>query len=373
MYATRRVFASLGVSLLAACSAGDLLQPSSPESPPNQKLASNNGAQFVTVMTRNLYVGTDLDPLVAALATPDPTDDFPALLAAVETVPLTAFPLRVEALADEVAKAHPHVLGLQEVSQIDVDLNPVGVPLVIHQDFLATLQAALAARGLNYVVAASIENINAVPVPFISLVDFDVLLVDADRVSVQSGGGQTFQVNLGQVAPNVVIKRGWVAATATIGGNPYTFASTHLESGPAFAGLRAVQVGELLSTLGTASPAVLIGDLNDTPGSPMYQLVTGGGFTDAWRALRPGVTGLTCCHVADLSDKHGPFDERIDYVFTRGFDHVNQDVLGKVTIVGDNPSDRLAGPEFLIWPSDHAGLVADLLRPPGGAELSTLP
>lgn len=81
---------------------------------------------------------------------------------------LTAFPLRAEALADEVAKARPHVLGLQEVSQIDVDLNPVGVPLVIHQDFIAILQAALAARGLNYVVAASIENINAVPVRLVA-------------------------------------------------------------------------------------------------------------------------------------------------------------------------------------------------------------
>jgi endonuclease/exonuclease/phosphatase family metal-dependent hydrolase len=371
MKATWRVFAPLGVCLLAACSTGDLLQPSNPESAPNLKLVSNRRAQFITVMSRNLYVGADLDAVITALISPDPSDDFPALLTAVATVQLTAYPLRAEVIADEVAKAHPHVIGLQEVSQIDVDLTPVGVPAVIHQDFLAILQAALAARGLNYTVAATVQNITAVPVPFISLVDFDVLLVDAERVSVQSAVGQNFQVNLGPVAPGVVIQRGWVAATATVAGNQYTFASTHLESGtfPGFDQLRAVQVAELLGTIGTGSPAVLMGDLNDLPGSPMYEVVTGAGFTDVWRALRPGATGNTCCHLKDLSDKHGRFDQRIDYVFTRGFDHVNKDVLGQVTLVGDTPSDRLEGPEFLIWPSDHAGVIADLLLP-GGAELA---
>jgi hypothetical protein len=97
----------------------------------------------------DLYVGADLDAVITALISPDPSDDFPALLTAVATVQLTAYPLRAEVIADEVAKAHPHVIGLQEVSQIDVDLTPVGVPAVIHQDFLAILQAALAARGLN--------------------------------------------------------------------------------------------------------------------------------------------------------------------------------------------------------------------------------
>ncbi len=375
MKATWRGFASLGACLLAACSAGDLLQPSNPETQPDQKLVSNQGAQFVTVMTRNLYVGTDLDAVITALISPDPSDDFPALLAAIATLELTAFPLRAEALADEVARTRPHALGLQEVSEIDVDLTPLGIPVVIHQDFLAILQAALATRGLDYAVAATVQNIEAVPVPFISLVDSDVLLVDADRVSVQSAVGQSFQANLGPVAPGVVLKRGWVAITATVGGDLYTFASTHLESGsfPGFSQLRALQVAELVSTLGTGSPAVLMGDLNDTPGSLMYQVVTGAGFTDVWRALRPGVTGNSCCHLKDLSDRHGPFDQRIDYAFARGFDHVNREVLGQVTLVGDTPSDRLEGPEFRIWPSDHVGLVADLLLPAGGAELSALP
>jgi len=97
----------------------------------------------------------------------------------------------------------------------------------------------------------------------------------------------------------------------------------------------------------------------------MYQVLIGAGFTDVWRELRPGVVGNTCCHLKDLSNSRALFDQRIDYVFTRGFEYANRDVMGHLTLLGDRPSDRIAGPEFRIWPSDHAGIVADLLLPAG--------
>jgi len=40
-------------------------------------------------------------------------------------------------------------------------------------------------------------------------------------------------------------------------------------------------------------------------------------------------------------------------------------VLGRITRFNLQPSDRIAGPEGLIWLSDHAGLVASLLFPRG--------
>ena len=85
-------------------------------------------------------------------------------------------------------------------------------------DFLAMLQAKLAARGLNYALAAQVQNITAVPFPGISLVDHDAMLVDADRVTVASAGGQNFAINVGVVAPGVELKRGWVWARTTIDG-----------------------------------------------------------------------------------------------------------------------------------------------------------
>jgi len=321
----------------------------------------------ISVMTQNLYVGADVDLVIRALGTADPADDFPALLFAIETVGKTDFPARAAAIADQIARARPHAVGLQEVSQIDIDLTPLGVPAVVHQDFLAIVQAELAARGLHYVVAGTSNNVSVNLVSgLVRLVDHDVLLVDADRVTINASSGQDFSVNLGPVAPGVDLIRGWVWARTTVDGQSVTFASAHTEANLAGAPpglleqIRAAQVGEMVATLASSDRVVLMGDLNDTPGSPMYAVLASSGFTDSWRALRPGVDGLTCCHVADLSDQVARFDQRIDYVWTRGFARDDGKVKGSVDRFGNVPSDRLPGPAYLVWPSDHAGLVASL-------------
>jgi hypothetical protein len=61
--------------------------------------------------------------------------------------------------------------------------------------------------------------------------------------------------------------------------------------------------------------------------------------------------------VADLSDAIADFDQRIDYVFTRGFAQGGK-LFGQIDRFGEVPADQLAGPASRIWPSDHAGLVA---------------
>ena len=320
------------------------------------------GARAITVMTQNLYVGADVDLVIGALASLDPTDDIPALLFAIQTLGKTDFPVRAGAIADEIARVRPHAVGLQEVSVIDINLPPFGV--FIHLDFLAILQAELAARGLNYTVAAQVQNTNAAPLPGISLVDFDALLVDPDRVSITSAGGQNFAANVGLVAPGVTLIRGWVWARTMIGDQSYTFASAHTEANLAGAPtglleqIRAAQVGEMVASLGSSDRVVLMGDLNDTPGSPMYQVMAAAGFTDVWAALRPGVVGLTCCHLADLSNRVAAFTQRIDYVLTRGLDASQGRLFGKIDRFGDVPADRVAGPAYRIWPSDHVGMVA---------------
>ena len=327
---------------------------------------SQNGAPAITVMTQNLYVGADVDLVIGALRTPDPQDDLAALLFAIETLGKTAFPARAEAIADEIARTRPHAVGLQEVSVINIDLRPLGAPIVINLDFLAILQAALTKRGLNYRLAAEVQNIVAVPLPgMVSLVDNDALLVDGDRVSIRTAGGQNFAANVGVVAPGIELKRGWVWARVTIGGQPYTIVSLHAEAnlaGASLGGLRAVQLGQAVGSVASDDRVIMMGDFNDTPGSLMYQVVMGAGFTDTWAALRSGEVGNTCCHVADLSDPVASFSQRIDYVFTRGPGRRRADVSGQIERFGAVPADRVAGPAYPIWPSDHAGLVATLQR-----------
>jgi endonuclease/exonuclease/phosphatase family metal-dependent hydrolase len=351
----------MGSGLAAGCSESAVVEP------PDQAVSTatvpphSNAAAKLGVITRNLYVGTNVDAVIAALRTEnDPDDDFPALVTAIETLGRTDFEARIAAIADEIAKAHPHAVGLQEVSKIDLTIPGL---VDLHQDFLPMLLAALKERRVEeYDVAAQVKNIEAAPFPGVSLVDFDVLLVDTSRVDVGATTERNFAVNLGTVATGVVLKRGWVTARVTIDGTELILASTHLESGniPELVGLRAIQADELVRSLGTATPVVLMGDLNDAPGSPMYQVLVGAGFIDVWRELRPGVVGNTCCHLDDLSNKLPDLEQRIDYIFARGLERSHAGLLGQVERLGEVPADRIAGPVSQIWPSDHAGLFAEM-------------
>lgn len=348
-------------ALVVGCADRD---PTAPLLPDLRVTAGSAAARDITVMAQNLYVGADVDVVIRALLTPSPDDDLPALLNAIETLGRTDFPARAEAIADEIARARPHAVGLQEVSDIDIDLTPLGLQIVVNLDFLALLQDALARRNLHYIVAAQVQNVEvAVVGGLVRLADSDALLVDADRVTVTAADGKTFDFNVGPVGP-IELKRGWVWARVTIGTEPYMLVSTHAEAdlaGASLSGLRALQFGEIVQFVAGDERVIMMGDFNDTPGSPMYQVLQGAGFTYTWAALHPGARGHTCCHVADLSDRVADFSKRIDYVVARGLGvRDGQKLQGQIDRFGEVPSDRVAGPAYLIWPSDHTGLIAAL-------------
>src|SRR3954468_15544897 len=110
----------------------------------------------VTALTRNLYLGADLGKLVAI----DSPDQIPAAMAPIYAgVLATDFPARAKLLADEIVAAAPDLIGLQEVSlfrkQTPSDWKQGDPPNAtdVMLDFLATLQAELAARGAVYQTA----------------------------------------------------------------------------------------------------------------------------------------------------------------------------------------------------------------------------
>jgi len=318
----------------------------------------------VTVLTLNMYPGTNLDLVVAALASPDPTDDGPALGLAIQTLLETDYFARAGLLADEIARVRPHAVGLQEVSTFDIAAEVAGQPIQI--DFLPILETALAARGLRYIEAGVGTNYSLTPVTGVSYGQGDALLVDADRVTVTSAAHHIFGDNIGEVAPGIELRQGWSVADAVVAGRRIIFASTHLEAnlaGNSLSGLRALQAAELVGSLPAGVPAIVMGDLNDEPGSLTYQVLTGAGMVDVWRALRPGVAGYTCCHDDDLGNPVARFDQQIDYIFARGFGTGPAGLQGKISLFGDQPSERVAGPVHPLWPSDHAGLSATMLTP----------
>jgi endonuclease/exonuclease/phosphatase (EEP) superfamily protein YafD len=120
-------------------------------------------------------------------------------------------------------------------------------------------------------------------------------------------------------------------------------------------------MAELMELLGSTAPMVLMGDLNDVPGSDTYQVLQGAGFTDLWNVLGNG-DGNTCCHNSTLDA--GSMVKRIDYVMARGelqLDHAT----ARIERFGLADAERITTPQGRsIWPSDHAGLVAAIpLRP----------
>ncbi|MFG2296286.1 endonuclease/exonuclease/phosphatase family protein [Streptomyces sp. NPDC048603] len=333
------------------------------------------------VLTRNLYLGGDLAPVLAATG---PQSLVAAVTAVFANVRATNFPERAEALADEIADSDPHLVGLQE-AVLWRSQTPAGPGPATHveYDFLEILLDRLAARGKHYAAVAAItvgsdfEAPRSTPTGLqdVRLTDRDVLLARTDlpaRVfSVANAQAARFQAHVpvcrptfGCVPPaNVPIRveRGWVAADATVRGRTARVVSTHLE--PLSRTVQEAQAGELLAgPLNTALPTVLLGDLNSAAGgvgaqpetdTQSYDRLLAAGFTDAWRARRGRDSGFTCCQAPDLRNSTSGLTQRIDYVLFRG------DITALTSRrVGHEPADRTPSG---LWPSDHAG-VSSVLR-----------
>ena len=357
-----RLLPLLALAALAACGKDN---PLAPQSDIALNASAGHGDRSVSVMTRNLYIGTDVDAAMAALATPDPNDDLPALMVALQTLQHTDFATRIEAIADEIARNRPDVVGLQEVYDLYVTpawLGLPGDPIEIH--FLPALQAALAAEHVRYRVAAADTTTDAsIAGGAVHIVDHDVLLVNERTVTLTGAPSDAvYAANIGTVAEGITLLRGYLARRATVDGVPLLLVNTHLESGddPQIAGLRALQAGELATFIGAEPRVVLTGDFNDVPTSMMYGVLASAQLTDTWAALRPRDPGFSCCQAPDLSNRRSQLDQRIDMIWTRGFARPSGKLEGTVELVSAQPIARVRGAFGLIWPSDHAGVLATL-------------
>lgn len=284
----------------------------------------------------------------------------------------TDFPSRAEKLADEIAFTRPHLVGLQEVSryrrQVPADFQLNATEDVY--DFLAILLAALESRGLDYEVAAQVQNIDAeVPIVWpgspngladIRLTDYDVILARGDIGWDQSQGLNyiaKLPVNVG--GQPLLIPRGFTSVRATVGQRTFRFANTHLES---FSPLVQVpQAQQLIAMLaGEVLPTVVVGDLNseaDGSTTRTYGMMQDAGFADAWP---PRGNGDTCCHAPDLMSLPSHFDQRIDFILLRGdFGFGPGGIAGSTQswLTGVRPSERT---DSGLWPSDHAGIFTSL-------------
>ena len=338
---------------------------------------SDNGkGKVVNVMTRNLYLGADLGPVIAAET---PEQVVAASGAILRDVIANDFPTRAEGLADEILRTKPDLVGLQEVAFWQTTpITPAGTALTI--DYLDLLLDELN-RGPDRYEAVVVQNEFGTEVPADAngiendgpggeLADAEVLgkLLMRDVILARTSGGvHTWNASGGNfetllelpVGGEVVaVARGWTAVDVRVrGSGPFRFVNTHLEAFHPL--IRAAQAAELVAPGGPATgdlPVVLVGDLNsddDTVSGPdrlAYETLLAAGLVN-----RSTDDPLSCCLDSsllavgaggDVSD----FDHQVDHVMT---DDPSRITLERSEVTGLQPVNG-------FWNSDHAGVFSAL-------------
>jgi len=330
--------------------------------------------QGMVVLSRNLYIGASLAPILTA-TTPD--QFVAAVQGVLAGVAATNFPERAAALADEIAASRPHLVGLQEAFRLSLNGNTGAPPF---RDQLDDLVAALAARGADYYVAARVRNLNVtIPVPslgILQVVDHDVILARGDvqtwpttvpgcRVSLD-GCNYRALVPLATPLGTINIERGFVAVDAQWTDGMVRFVNTHLEVPELPVVVQAAQAAELIATLAVLPnyqplPVVIVGDLNSAPEDdpiviggqtivPPYHQFAQAGYFDMW-SVKPGdAPGVTCCQAGDLQNAESLLRKRIDVILSAV---APSDVHAR-RVGADAETKTPSG----LWPSDHAGVLA---------------
>jgi hypothetical protein len=340
-------------------------------------LASNKDRPLITFMTRNLYLGADPSPVFEAVGRGDRLDIIQATTSAWATVKATNFPERAKALADEIERSDPLLVGLQEVSlyrtgPFDSFFGNQTRATHVEFDYLDILRRELIERDLHYAPVAVTVNIDAENPGYtapgvlqdIRLTDHDVILARTDlldsklQLSNRQGGNfaNYASVPIGNTGQSIKLLRGWNSVDVTLHGQTFRFINSHLEQEGPFNEIQVAQGHEILQgPADTDLPVILAGDFNsraDRTGTPTYGNLIGAGFNDAWRATHPRDLGNTWGHDEDLRNTTADLTQRLDLVLFRD----NLCALD-ADVVGDELTDRTPSG---LWPSDHAGVVATL-------------
>jgi endonuclease/exonuclease/phosphatase family metal-dependent hydrolase len=304
----------------------------------------------VKVMTRNVYLGADLIPIAAA----PKGDAFEQAGGGLIDELRSGDPKgRMTAIADEIAKAEPDLVGLQEVSLYRTGPKSDGKPARhVLFDFLGLIRKELAKRGQHYTVAAKRYGLD---VEGPTNKNEDVRLTLGDVTLARKGVKVTHartgifkrQLNiaspqLGDVSPS----RSWNALDASVRGARLHFVNAHLEAYDQ--ATRLGQADELVAgALKSTLPTVLVGDLNSGPrladpgDRPPYDAIAKAGF-------KPRRSAKDSCCFKDLA-KNAGWDHNVDWIMTKpGLKLISSTLTGRERTKSG------------VHPSDHGGVVSVL-------------
>jgi endonuclease/exonuclease/phosphatase family metal-dependent hydrolase len=345
----------------------------------------------VTVMTQNLYQGTEFANFAALQGTtPTFEEALFATSADYATYEATRFKDRAKQIAGEIAQNGPALVGLQEVATWHKGAfnpaHPFALPVPVTEDFTKELVAALAADGKHYAVASRHDNNFTLAFPIftptftcciaVGMVESGVILARTDlssgQLTLSHPQSGTYNARIPTI-PNplfpsepFVFTNSWQSIDVKVPGKAFRFITTHLDALDPSGFVRGIQAKELLAgPAKTSLPVVVTGDMNSGPktepppyGPAAYDAFLEGGLSDTWTAAGLGPLPLTCCHLAfedRVNDPTAKYQagQEIDHVFTRGSFHVK----GEHLVGNEVPTPE---PNPFIWPSDHAGMVATL-------------
>ena len=338
-------------------------------------LSSGNGD--LRVMTYNVDEGTDFIEVQQAT---NPNQFLIAVGQTITQVRATQPRERMKAIARQIIDAEPALVSLQEMDQwssgpFDPVTSRCG-PMTLEFDMVQDLLDALAAQGAHYAVAVWQQQFAIPPIPGLILpssflcaavVNNVVLLARTDlkpsRFQWNNPQSGTYQHTLFFPTPvgTLSLPRAWVSVDAAFNGKVFRFIGTHLES--ADPALRRLQGVELRAGVGaTPLPIIVAMDSNaqaaPLPLDPAYVDFVAAGYQDAWAEIAPSSEGFTCCQSQLVNNVNSQLIQRIDLILTHG-----PITAQNIALFGTDPQAKTSTG---LWPSDHAGVAAQLVvKEPG--------
>ncbi len=306
----------------------------------------SQGEGDLRVMTYNVDEGTDYLEVTAARS---PTEFLIAVGQTITQVRATKPPQRMQAVADQITCG----------------------PVALEFDMLQELTNALAAKGAAYEVAAQVRQFAFPPVPglippgtfqCVQVINHNVILArsDLDPTKFKWGNAQSglfasaliFNTPLGPFPAS----RAWLSVDAEFNGRAFRFIGTHLES--ADPNIQRSQAAELRAVpANTSLPVVAAMDSNaqaaPPPQNTTYLDFIAAGWVDAWTKTNRNVLGLTCCQAQLDNNPVSQLYQRVDLILTLG-----NIVPQNIALFGIAQDSKTADG---LWPSDHAGVAAQLL------------
>ncbi len=300
--------------------------------------------QTLTVMTRNLYLGTNLLPLAAA----PPGQQFDqAVDRAIRSVEATQPSARMKLIAREIAAAHPDLVGLQEAT-IWADGPAGGSPTHVVADYLSVIMAELGRLHAGYRIVSRHLSLHLQARSSRQVVSF----TNGDAVLARTGvvvrnvkaADFAHQLKIPTAAlGTVTATRGWISLDALAHGAHVHFVNSHLEAYST--SVRLDQAKELVAgPLRSRLDTILVGDLNSSANLPKpadrppFIAIRSARFKDE-RTSQPN-----CCFNDDL--RTGRWDHIVDHIMAKPpLPMGHSFVTGRETTAGG------------LHPSDHGGVV----------------